>query len=234
MAKARTADTSSAAPLASALGFPFRDQALLRQALTHPSLEGEANYQRLEFLGDRVLGLVIGRLLFETFAEEREGQLSRRQAQLVRRETLAGIATELGLPPHIRMTEITERGGGRQSRAILSDVLEAVVGVIFLEGGLEAADRFIRKHWAARLKMPQATKDPKSALQEWAQGRGLPLPAYSLASRAGPDHAPRFTVTVSVEGRGEASAEGASKQEAEVKAAKKLLAALKRGGKTGK
>lgn len=234
MAKARTADTSSAAPLASALGFPFRNKTLLREALTHPSLEGETNYQRLEFLGDRVLGLVIGRLLFETFPGEREGQLSRRQAQLVRRETLAGIAKELGLPRYIRMTAITERGGGRESRAILSDVLEALIGVMFLEGGLEAADQFIRKHWAGRLKVPEAAKDPKSALQEWAQGRGLTLPAYSLASRAGPDHAPRFTVTVSVEGRGEVSAEGTSKQEAEVKAAKKLLAALKRGGKSKK
>jgi len=219
---------SAVKALAKALGRSVKNAARLCEALTHPSREGETNYQRLEFLGDRVLGLAVGRLLYDAFPAEKEGELSRRQASLVRRDALAGIALKLKLAPLIRMTETAERGGGRSNPSILADILEALIAVLYLEGGLEAVEVFVKKNWGVLLKRPSLAKDPKSALQEWAQGRGHALPQYVLASQKGPDHAPRFKVTVAVAGLGEAEGEGASKQEAEVAAAKKLLAALKK------
>jgi ribonuclease III len=224
MAGARDSSPS----LAKALGRRVKSQALLREALTHPSLEGEVNYQRLEFLGDRVLGLAVGKLLFDAFPDEKEGALSRRQASLVRREALAAIGARLNLAPHIRMTETAERAGGRANASILADVMEALIAVLYLDGGLAAVEAFVKANWGALLKRPTLAKDPKSALQEWAQGRGHALPDYALASKKGPEHAPRFVIRVEVSGLGEAKGDGASKQEAETAAAKNLLAALKK------
>ncbi|HXV73418.1 MAG TPA: ribonuclease III [Sphingomonadales bacterium] len=228
MAARGKGNASPAKALAKALGRSIKSERLLLEALTHPSLEGAANYQRLEFLGDRVLGLAVGKLLFDAFPEGTEGDLSRRQASLVRRDALAAIALRLKIAPHIRMTETAGRGGGRENPSILADVLEALIAVLYLEDGLGAVEAFVTKNWGALLKRPSLPKDPKSALQEWAQGRGYALPEYALAAQKGPDHAPRFTVRVSVKGLGEGKGEGASKQEAETAAARTLFAALKK------
>jgi len=221
----------STGPLEKALGHTFKNKALLRQALTHPSLEGQPNYQRLEFLGDCVIGMVVGALVYKTFPDEREGQLSRRYAALVRRETLAQVAGKLDLPTHIRMTDTTARAGGCSNTSILSDVVEALVGALYLEAGLAAAEAFVTEALGEYLAGKDAPKDPKSALQEWAQGRGKPLPDYTIVASEGPDHAPRFTVSVSVEGSGKATRTGASKQEAQTKAAGALLAKIEKAAK---
>jgi len=227
-----TARNKSTGPLEKALGHTFKDRGLLRQALTHPSLEGEPNYQRLEFLGDRVIGLAAGNLVYRTFPGEREGQLSRRYAALVRRETLAQVAGTLNLGAHIRMTDTAARAGGRTNPSLLSDVVEALVGALYIEAGLEAADTFVTTALARFLEGEDAPKDPKSALQEWAQGRGRPLPDYTVTGSEGPDHAPRFTVSVSVEGAGTATREGISKQDAQTKAAEALLKKIQKAKQT--
>jgi ribonuclease-3 len=209
------------------LGHSFQDKSLLLMAITHPSLEGEKSYQRLEFLGDRVLGVIIGGLIFERFKDDSEGQLSRRFAALVRKETLSQVAVNLGLSPMVRMTETTEKTGGRSNSSILSDVLEALIGALFVDAGFKVARDFVEGAWAGNLDDKTAAKDPKSGLQEWAQGRGQPLPLYEVVEQSGPDHAPSFTVKVSVEGLGSATAKGASKRIAETRAAEKLLGTSK-------
>lgn len=167
--------------------------------------------------------MVIGALLYDTYPSDREGNLSRRQTALVRKETLAEVARNLKLGPHIRMTETTERGGGRTNPSILSDVIEALIGALYLEAGAAVAEAFIKKNWGHYLKTNEVKKDPKTALQEWAQGRRLPLPEYAEIRKTGPDHAPKFVVEVTVDGAGSAQAEGASKQAAEILAAEDLL-----------
>lgn len=209
------------------MGHSFKNKSLLIEALTHPSLEGEAHYQRLEFLGDRVLGMVIAGRLYEKFKGETEGRLSRRLAALVRKETLGQIALKLDLGPLIRMTPTVERGGGRKNPSILSDVLEALIGALYLDGGYGAALVFVEKVWAENLEGKTAGKDPKTGLQEWAQSRGLPLPEYEILEQSGPDHSPSFKIGVSVEGLGSASAKGNSKRQAQTRAAEKLLARAK-------
>lgn len=209
------------------LGHCFSDKTLLLEAITHPSLEGEKTYQRLEFLGDRVLGVVIAGLIFERFKGDSEGQLSRRFAALVRKETLASIALDLKLSPIIRMTDTAEKTGGRTNASIHSDVLEALIGAVFVDGGFKKARDFITRAWGDNLEDKTAAKDPKSGLQEWAQGRGQALPLYETVERSGPDHAPSFTIRVSVEGLGSATGEGSSKQIAETRAAEKLLGLAK-------
>jgi ribonuclease-3 len=220
----KSPDTAKAiAVLEAALGHTFQNKDLLAEALTHPSLEGEANYQRLEFLGDRVIGLVAAGILFSSFSSEREGKLSRRYSALVRRETLAEIAEEIDLGQHIRMTSTTIKAGGCTNASILSDVLEALVGAVYLEAGLSNAANFLMPFWDKYLDNLEAPKDPKSGLQEWAQGRRKPLPEYTVEGSEGPDHSPLFTVSVSVDGAGSMTATGASKQEASTKAAEALL-----------
>lgn len=211
-----------------ALGHSILNQTLLFEALTHPSCEGESNYQRLEFLGDRVLSLVVGRLLYDRFPSENEGELSRRQASFVKRDALFAIAQKLKIGAHIFMTSAVERNGGRENPSILADVLEALIATLYLEHGLDAVEIFVKKNWGSLLKQATFVKDPKSALQEWAQGRGLALPAYRLLTQKGSAHAPRFTIEVTVESLGSAQGEGASKQEAEIEAAGALLLSLKK------
>lgn len=214
--------------LEAALGHRFKDDRLLAQALTHPSLDGSPHYQRLEFLGDRVVGLVIAEALYEMFPEEREGALSRRLAFLVRRETLGEIALEVGLAPHIHMAASAETAGGRENPALLSDILEAVIAALYQEGGYDLARDFIRRHWQSRLTDSDVTlKDAKSTLQEWAQGRGLKTPSYKTIDRTGPDHDPVFRISVEVPGYGKAEAEGSAKREAEQDAAGILLQRLR-------
>jgi ribonuclease-3 len=232
---------SAGADVAHLVGHDFARPALLAEALTHPSAlpaaqkgrrrarrhTGPRDYERLEFLGDRVLGLVIADLLWRRFDAEPEGPLTRRHAQLVRRETLAAIAVEIGLDGVIQLSPAEAASGTARSPAILADVLEAVIAAIYLDGGFDAAFAFVERWWGARLaEMERPPRDPKTLLQEWAQGRGLPLPGYRLLEASGPDHALRFTIAVHVAGHDEASATASSKRAAETAAAAALLERL--------
>ena len=223
------------------LGHNFSQPALLAEALTHPSAlpagrkgrqrarraAAPRNYERLEFLGDRVLGLVVADLLWHRFEAEPEGPLTRRYAQLVRRETLAVVAIEIGLDRMIQLSPAEAASGAARSPAILADVLEAVIAAIYLDGGFDAAFAFVERWWGPRLAdMERPPRDPKTLLQEWAQGRGLPLPEYRLLGTSGPDHALQFTIAVRVAGHDEASATASSKRTAGTAAAAVLLERL--------
>ena len=208
------------------LGHAPRDEALFTRALTHASRE-EAHYERLEFLGDRVLGLIVATWLYELFPDEPEGKLSRRFNVLVSGEVCAEVARELGLGGQVILGKQARDDGAADSDNVLGDVMEALIGALYLEAGLEAATRFIRTRWADRVdRHDRAPKHPKSALQEWAAANDKRPPHYELTGRSGPHHAPRFVVQVSIKGVGEASADGLSKQEAETAAAKALLEQL--------
>jgi ribonuclease-3 len=225
---------------AALIGYSFGRPELLDEALTHPSVlplphQGRRarratrprNYERLEFLGDRVLGLVIADLLWRRFSNEAEGPLTRRHAQLVRRETLAGVAIGIGLDRHLQLSRAEAAAGAARNPGILADVCEAVIAAIYLDGGFDAAFAFVERHWEpliARMEAPP--RDPKTALQEWAQARGLGLPAYDLTATSGPDHARHFTVAVRVAGFEEANATASSKRAAETGAAAALLERL--------
>jgi ribonuclease-3 len=205
------------------LGHEPNDPALFERALAHSSATRES-YERLEFLGDRVIGLVMARWLYERFPSEPEGKLSRRYNVLVARETCGEIGRELGLPALIRLGKQAREDGANWSDNVVGDVVESLVGALFLDSGLDAAERFIRRAWADYVESQgRAPKHPKSALQELAAARNLATPEYELERKSGAHHAPRFTVRVSVNGLGEATAEGLSKQEAETAAAAALL-----------
>lgn len=208
------------------LGHTPRDLTLFARAVTHGSRETE-DYQRLEFLGDRVLGLVIARWLYQYFPGEPEGKLSRRLNVLVSGEICAAVARDLDLKPNLRLGKQARDDGAGDSDYVLGDVIEALIGALFIDGGLEAADAFVRSAWAVRLESQErAPQHPKSALQEWAAANQRKPPEYTISDRSGPHHNPRFTVTVAIRNVGGASAEGSSKQEAETAAAKALLEKL--------
>jgi len=232
-AAATGAESPDLESLAGRLGHRFDRPALLERAVTHPSAAprrgaGAHGYERLEFLGDRVLGLVVTDLLLARFPEESEGDLGRRLAELVRRETVAEIAGRLDLAQYVRLAKGEQAAGERDNPAILADVCEAVFGALYLDGGLAAARAVIAPHWAPLIEAaPQPPQDAKTALQEWAQGRGLPLPDYQEVLRAGPAHGPTFTVEVSVAGEAPARGEGRSKRLAEQAAAGRLLDRLR-------
>jgi ribonuclease-3 len=210
-----------------AVGGEPRDPQLFERALTHGS-HGRETYERLEFLGDRVLGLVIAAWLYQRFPNEPEGKMSRRYNALVARETCADVGRALELPPYILLGKQAREDHANLSDNVVGDVVEAIIGAIYLDGGLERAEPFIRTNWAPFLDgQRKAPEHPKSALQERAAERKLGVPVYELISRFGPHHAPRFRVKVSLGGRGEAEAEGDSKQEAETAAAAALLEKLK-------
>jgi ribonuclease-3 len=206
----------------------FGDRTLLDLALTHGSAGGgPRSYERLEFLGDRVVSLVVAHMLYTRFTAEPEGSLARRHTALVRAETLARVARDIGLPALMRLSRGEEDLGGRDNPALLCDVCESVLGALYLDGGYEAAARFVRRTWAPLMDEDLSPpKDAKTALQEWAQGRGLPLPVYETVSATGPAHAPVFTVSARVEGHEAASAEGSSKRAAEQRAAALLMERL--------
>ena len=205
------------------LGHEPKDVSLFELALTHASARS-ANYERLEFLGDRVLGQVMARTLYDRHPTEPEGYLSRRYNVLVARETCAEIGRELGLSAIVRLGKQAREDGAAQSDNVLGDVVEALIGALSIDGGLDAAERFVRSAWAGHLdEQRKAPVHPKSALQELAAARGFKAPLYEIVSRTGAHHAPRFTVKVSVPRLGEAIAEGTSKQEAETEAATALL-----------
>jgi len=205
------------------LGHELKDSLLFELALTHSSA-GSANYERLEFLGDHVLGHVIARALYDRHPDEPEGYLSRRYNVLVARETCAEIGRELGVPELVRLGKQAREDGASQSENVVGDVVEALIGSLVIDGGFDAAERFILLAWESHFaEQRKAPKHPKSALQELAAARECKPPVYEVVSRTGAHHAPRFTVRVSVPGLGEATAEGASKQDAETDAAEALL-----------
>lgn len=217
------------AALEESLGYRFGDAGLLTTALTHVSALKSArsrteSYQRLEFLGDHVLGLVISDMLYRAFPKADEGELSRRLADLVRRETCADVARGLGLLEAIKLGAVGAGAGARLRKSVLGDICEAVIGAIFLDGGYAAAAAFIERNWGLRMRKPvRALRDPKTILQEWAQGRGLPTPTYREIARSGPDHDPEFRVAVELPELEPAEGRGRSKRAAEKAAASALL-----------
>jgi ribonuclease-3 len=220
--------------LVARLGHDFARPALLQDALTHPSLAGVIKkkkgvmaYERLEFLGDRVLGLVIAEWLYEKFPESSEGDLAKRHASLVNRDALRAVADAIGLGQHLRLARGEEAGAPRKNLAALPDAMEAVIGALYLDGGLKAAQQFIHRFWQKDIAVETAPADPKTALQEWAQGKGLPLPQYKVLEHTGPAHAPKFVIEASVKGQPAAVAEGDSKRAAQKAAAEKLLAQVR-------
>lgn len=215
--------------LEKALGHRFKNQQLIEVALTHASMRGgktqKGDNERLEFIGDRVLGLAVSEVLIELFPEANEGELARRFNRLVRGETCARVARTVGLGPLLILSDSEAGSGGRAKGTILADAMEAILGAIFLDGGFEAARGVVRRLWGREYDQQptSAGPDAKSALQEWAQGKGLALPEYVEVSRKGPDHAPRFTSEVRIAGCAPARGEGTSKRAAEQAAARVLL-----------
>jgi len=222
--------------LTAKLGHSFADPELLREALTHRGAVGlpgapRYGYERLEFLGDRVLALVIAEILLAEHPEEAEGALARRLTGLVRREALERVAADLDLGRYLVLAQSEERAGARANTGIQADACEAVIGALFLDGGLEVARRFVDRFWRPLLiDHGGAHRDAKTELQEWAQARGLGLPEYVEAAREGPAHEPAFTIEVRIEGYSPARARGASKRTAEQAAAATMLARLSGGG----
>ena len=212
------------------IGYRFTDPPILEMALTHISaLKGARNragsYQRLEFLGDHVLGLVISDMLYRAFPKADEGELSRRLADLVRKETCTEIARSVDLGAVIRVGSSEHNAGARSRPAILADVCEAVIGAVYLDGGYKAAEEVVERLWQVRLRATaQPLRDPKTVLQEWAQARGLPTPAYHEIARSGPDHSPEFRVAVQLPALAPAEGLGRSKRAAEQAAAAAMLA----------
>jgi ribonuclease III len=210
------------------IGYKFADKDLLERALTHISaLSGgnrAASYQRLEFLGDHVLGLVISDMLYRAFPKANEGELSRRLADLVRKDTCAEVARAMDLGPALKLGNSESHAGGRRRTTILADVCEALVGAVFIDGGYKAADELIVLFWKERMLKPLGPlRDPKTMLQEWAQARGLPTPAYRELARTGPHHDPEFRVAVVLPDRPPAEGLGSSKRAAEQAAAAAML-----------
>lgn len=200
-----------------------KDASLFELAFTHSSF-GRESYERLEFLGDRILGMVIARALYERYPNEPEGNLSRRYNALVDRETCAEIGRDLGIPALVKLGKQAREDGASQSENVVGDVVEALLGALLLDGGMAAAEGFILKAWEPYLdSQRRAPQHPKSALQELAAAKGCKPPEYEVVSRTGAHHAPKFTIRVSVAKLGEAMAEGSSKQEAETAAASALL-----------
>jgi ribonuclease-3 len=222
--------------LGETIGHVFKEPALLAAAMTHPSAvtpprgkhrrraPAAQTYERLEFLGDRVLGLVVADLLWRRYPDEPEGHLTLRLTQLVRRDALARVAREIGLDRHLVLSRSEAAAGAAHNPSILADVCEAVIAAIYLDAGYATAFAFVERWWETLIaEMEGPPQDPKTRLQEWAQARGLGLPAYRLVATEGPDHAPRFTVAARVAASDEASATASSKRAAETGAAAALL-----------
>lgn len=217
--------------LQAALGYRFRDPRLLQRALTHRSHNAQHN-ERLEFLGDAVLNLVISQLLYGREAAAAEGALSRMRAHLVREESLHALALQLGLGAQLRLSEGEAKGGGAKRASILADALEAVIGAVHLDGGFEAAQQLVTRLFGPLLEedanAPRWAKDAKTALQEWLQGRRHPLPTYRIAATRGQAHAQTFEVECMVASLAlSAKGQGSSRRAAEQQAAAALLAQLK-------
>lgn len=215
--------------LAEKLRHTFASIRLLEDALTHPSLSGArqrkkgAPYERLEFLGDRVLGLAIAEWLYETFPTASEGEMAKRHAALVNRDALRSVAMEIGLAQFVRLARGEDPQAARKNLATLPDAMEAVIGALYLDGGFPAAKAFIHTYWQRDIAVSETPADPKTTLQEWAQAQSLPLPVYRVVESSGPAHAPKFVIEASLKGFPSAQAEGNSKRDAQKAAAVKLL-----------
>jgi ribonuclease-3 len=209
------------------IGYQFNNQERLVKALTHSSTGSSTNYERLEFLGDRVVGLVMAHILFEEFPEENEGDLAKRHAALVQGKTLARLAREIDLGASMQLSDAERASGGADNDNILADGMEGLIGALYMDAGLEISHKILKTLYGdsvyVMLKPPQ---DPKTALQEWAQARSLPLPNYELVGKEGPDHAPTFAVRVSVQGYPPWTCQGPSRRVTEKQAAGMLLAHL--------
>ena len=209
-----------------ALGHRFADARLLLRAVTHSSMSGPGreDNQRLEFLGDRVLGLVMAEALLAHDQAASEGQLAPRFNALVRKETCAEVAREIGLGEALKLGRSEQKSGGRRKQALLGDAMEAVIAAVYLDAGFETAQELVLRLWASRIEaVDEDAKDAKTALQEWAQARGLQPPAYVETGRSGPDHAPVFTIEARLSTGETAEATAGSKRQAEQAAARALL-----------
>lgn len=216
------------ATLEKRIGHAFADASLLKRALTHSSLSGGnetvRDLERLEFLGDRVLGLLTAETLWRNYPEYDEGDMAPRLNALVRKETCAKAALHFGVDEFILMSEWEESAGGRKKKAILGDVMEALLGALYIDGGLEAARHVYDQFWTPNLEdLSKLHKDPKTALQEWTQQKGLGTPHYKVLNAEGPAHAPDFTIEAQVQGMKPARGEGRSKREAQMAAARAFL-----------
>jgi ribonuclease-3 len=221
--------TRSAGTIEHRIGYDFKDPTLLDCALTHVSAvssrqDRAGSYQRLEFLGDHVLGLAISEMLFRSFPRANEGELSRRLADLVRRETCASVSRSIDLGSVVRLGSSEAQAGGRERTAILADVCEALIGAVYLDGGYAAAADLVERLWCDRILKERPLPDPKTKLQEWAQGRGLPTPKYREIGRTGPHHDPEFHIAVELPRLARAEGVGRSKRAAEQAAAAAMLA----------
>jgi ribonuclease-3 len=211
------------------IGHSFADPSLLATAFTHVSALKSSkkrgdSYQRLEFLGDHVLGLIVSDMLYRAFPSADEGELSKRLADLVRKESCADVAKSLGLLDDIKLGAVGAGAGARLRKSVLGDVCEAVIGAVFLDGGYQAAAGFVERNWTERMHKPRRPlRDPKTVLQEWAQGKGLPTPVYREVERTGPHHDPQFRVAVDLPGMAPAEGIGGSKRAAEKVAASVMI-----------
>ena len=216
------------------LEYSFSDASLLEEALLHPSISnkkkesgGSYNYERLEFLGDSVLGVIIAELLMNKYPLEKEGNLAKRHAALVRGESIALVGKKINVGKYIKMTQGEESMGGRENSNNIENALEAIIGAIYLDGGIDKAKEFITTHWVDLVdSMKTPPKEEKTALQEWAQARGFPIPEYKVIESKGPSHSPVFEVEVHVQGFDPVKASGESKKKAEKNAAKCVLSLI--------
>jgi ribonuclease III len=219
------AENQAAVHLEAKVGYKFKDLGLLTQSLTHGSnTSRKSDYERLEFLGDRVLGLVIADHLYANHKSEREGKLAARHSAMVRGEVCAEMGEAMGLADFIVMGATEKRSGIHKTTSVLGDVVEAVIGAIYIDGGLEAARGVILRFWSDVLKRRDtADKDAKTFVQEWALGKKLALPKYQLVDRSGPEHKPNFTVELTIETCALVQGQGPTKQAAEMDAAKSFI-----------
>ncbi|MEY2393608.1 ribonuclease III [Wolbachia endosymbiont of Tettigetta isshikii] len=212
------------------INYRFKNDAILEEALTHPSLNKKnsenqtENYERLEFLGDSILNMIVSAILFKLFSEEREGALAKRKTDLVCGSTIATVAKEIELGDFILMNNSERCNGGKCNLKNLENALEALIGAIYIDGGFKSVERFVTQHWEKLAKdMLIPPQDPKTSLQEWTQKNKLPLPKYELAKQTGPEHNPEFTISIRIENYSEVSAYASSKKVAEQKAAELML-----------
>lgn len=225
-AKAAAAATAA---LEARIGHTFADPVLLNTAFTHvsalkPARNRGESYQRLEFLGDHVLGLIVSDMLYRAFPNADEGELSKRLADLVRKESCADVAKSLGLVDDIRLGQVGASASARLRKSVLGDICEALIGAIFLDGGYAAAAQFVERNWTERMRKPRRPlRDPKTVLQEWAQSKGMPTPVYREVERTGPHHDPQFRVAVDLPGLAPAEGVGGSKRAAEKVAASVMI-----------
>jgi ribonuclease-3 len=223
-------DHKAISKLQTAMGARFADTGQLAQALTHSSWS-ESDSERLEFLGDRVVGLVMAELLYKRFPKEPEGDLAKRHAALVCGETMAEIGRAIGLGDALILSESERAAGGADNDNLLADALEAVIGALYLDQGLDVCAHSVEKLWGERVTtLSRPPQDAKTALQEWAQARGLDVPAYDIVNREGPDHAPQFEIEARLSNGCNARASASNRRAAEKEAARRLLRRLERGG----